>query len=77
MILWSWKIYKSNFTLKQVWRWPEECTDDNIDKENVWTLRSHWTYPSSKSTCHIAMCGGDLVVVMATVLTVMYTDRFV
>ena len=43
----------------------------------VYSLRSHWTYPSSKSTGHIVIYGGDLVVVMATVLTVMYTDSLV
>ena len=43
----------------------------------LYSLRSHWTYPSNKLSGHIVIYGGNLVVVMATVLTVMYTDRFV
>ena len=42
----------------------------------LYSVRSHWTYPSNKSSGHIVIYGGD-VVVMATVLIVMYTDRFV
>ena len=40
----------------------------------LYLVRSHWTYPSSKSSGHIVLYGGDLVVVMATVLTFMYTE---
>ena len=43
----------------------------------LYSIRSNWTYSSSKSSGHIVLYGGDLVVVMATVLTFMYTDRFV
>ena len=52
-------------------RWLEECTDDNISKENLQTLfiKSYWTYTSSKSTGHSIVYGDDLVVVMATVPT--------
>ena len=43
----------------------------------LYSSRNHWTYPSNKSCGHIIIYGGDVVVVMATVLTFMYTDRFV
>ena len=42
----------------------------------IYSVRSHWTYLLSKSTGHIVIYGGD-VFVTATVLTFMYTDRFV
>ena len=39
----------------------------------LYSVRRHWTYPSSKSTGPRIVYGGDVVVVIAIV---MYTDRF-